>query len=165
MLLSIIIAGITYRSGNVHPVSYGEINHGALLVRDVMTKDATTLKRNEVLTLANDIMHLGRIRHMPVLDDDGSKLVGILSQRDLFRGALARALGYGQHAQRKIMDTFLVKEVMTTDLITASPDVSLVEAARILMERKIGCLPVIEGGKLVGILTEADFVALFVRKN
>jgi CBS domain-containing protein len=136
-----------------------------LLVRDVMTKEATTLKRNEVLTLASDIMQLGRIRHLPVLDDNGSKLVGILSQRDLFREALARALGYGQRAQRKVLDSLLVKDVMTTDLITTSPDVSLIEAARILMERKIGCLPVIEGGMLVGILTEADFVALFVRKN
>ena len=46
-------------------------------------------------------MNLGRIRHLPVLDDDGQQLVGIVSQRDLFRGALAKALGYGRYAQRK----------------------------------------------------------------
>jgi CBS domain-containing protein len=125
-----------------------------LRVRDVMTAEVTTLKRNDKLTLADDIMHLGRIRHLPVLDDDGQELVGIVSQRDLFRGALAKALGYGQSAQRKLMDSLVVKEVMSTDGVTTSPDISLVEAARVLMERKIGCLPVVENGRLVGILTE-----------
>lgn len=69
-----------------------------LRVRDVMTPDVTTLKRNDKLTLADDIMQLGRIRHLPVLDDDGQQVVGVVSQRDLFRGALARALGYGRRA-------------------------------------------------------------------
>ncbi len=135
-----------------------------LQVRDVMTQQVTTLKRNDQLSLANDIMQLGRVRHLPVLDDDG-RLAGILSQRDLFRGALAHALGYGHHAQRKMLDSLLVKEVMSSDVITTRPDTPLVEAARVLLERKIGCLPVVEGEQLVGILTEADFVAIFARKS
>jgi len=135
-----------------------------LRVRDIMTREVTTLKRNDQLSLANDIMQLGRVRHLPVLEDDG-RLAGILSQRDLFRGALAHALGYGQHAQRKVLDSLLVKEVMSSDVITAGPDMPLVEAARVLLERKIGCLPVVEGEQLVGILTEADFVAIFARKG
>jgi CBS domain-containing protein len=129
-----------------------------------MTQEVTTLKRNDQLSLANDIMQLGRIRHLPVLEDDG-RLAGILSQRDLFRGALAHALGYGQHAQRKMLDSLLVKEVMSSDVITTAPNTPLVEAARVLLARKIGCLPVVEGGQLVGILTEADFVAIFARKG
>jgi CBS domain-containing membrane protein len=136
-----------------------------LNVRDVMTTEVTTLKRNEKLTLADDLMHLGRIRQLPVLDDDGEQLVGIVSQRDLFRSALAKALGYGQSAQRKLLDTFSVKEVMTTDVITTTPDKPLIEAARVLIERKIGCLPVVENERLVGIITEADFVALVARKG
>jgi CBS domain-containing membrane protein len=134
-------------------------------VRDVMTAEVTTLKRNEKLTLADDLMHLGRIRHLPVLDDDGEQLVGIVSQRDLFRSALAKALGYGQSAQRKLLDTFSVKEVMTTDVITTTPGTPLIEAARVLMQHKIGCLPVVENGRLVGILTEGDFVAMVGRKG
>jgi CBS domain-containing membrane protein len=134
-----------------------------LKVRDVMTADPTTLKRNDKLTLADDIMRLGRVRHLPVVDDDDQTVVGIVTQRDLFRDALAQALGYGRHAQRKILDTLSVKDVMATEVITASPDASLVEAAKILTERKIGCLPVVENGKLVGILTEGDFVALVAR--
>jgi CBS domain-containing membrane protein len=136
-----------------------------LKVRDVMTADPTTLKRNDKLTLADDIMRLGRVRHLPVVDDDDQTVVGIVTQRDLFRDALAQALGYGRHAQRKLLDTLSVKDVMATEVITASPDASLVEAAKILTERKIGCLPVVANGKLVGILTEGDFVALVARQQ
>ena len=136
-----------------------------LRVRDIMSSDVTTLKRNDKLTLAEDIMNLGRIRHLPVLDDDGQQLVGIVSQRDLFRGALAKALGYGRYAQRKILDTLVVKDVMASEPITTGPETLLAEAARILGERKIGCLPVVESGRLVGIVTEADFVALVARQT
>jgi len=135
-----------------------------LRVRDIMSTDVTTLKRNDKLTLAEDIMNLGRIRHLPVLDDDERKLVGIVTQRDLFRGALAQALGYGRHAQRKILDSLVVKEVMTDAPVTITADATLAEAARVLGERKIGCLPVVEGDRLVGIITEADFVALVGRE-
>ena len=131
-------------------------------VRDVMTPFVATLKRNDKLTIADDVMRLGRIRHLPVLDADG-EVVGILSQRDLFRGSLARALGYGEHAQKKVLDSLVVKEVMTTDVVTTAPDVLLAEAARTMLARKIGCLPVLDAGKLVGIVTEADFVALVAR--
>lgn len=136
-----------------------------LKVRDLMTADPTTLKRNDKLTLAEDIMRLGRVRHLPVLDDDGKTLVGIVTQRDLFRDALAQALGYGKDAQRKLLDSLAVKDVMTSEVITVRPDASLVYAARVLTERKIGCLPVVEDGRLVGILTEGDFVALVARNS
>jgi CBS domain-containing protein len=139
-------------------------NPATLRVRDVMTSYVATLKRNDKLTLADDVMRLGRIRHLPVLDGDGD-VVGILSQRDLFRGSLARALGYGEHAQKKVLDSLVVKEVMTTDVATTSPDVPLADAARAMLTRKIGCLPVLAGGKLVGIVTEADFVALVARTD
>jgi CBS domain-containing protein len=131
-------------------------------VRDLMTAEVTTLGRNDALSIADDVMRLGRIRHMPVVDDDG-QLVGIVSQRDLFRGALARALGYGAHAQQKILGQLLVKEVMTNDPVTVAPDAPLAEAARLMLQRKIGCLVVVEGGSLVGILTESDFVRRFVK--
>ncbi|MGO9452750.1 MAG: CBS domain-containing protein [Candidatus Binataceae bacterium] len=134
-------------------------------VKDIMTSEGTTLKRNDKLTLADDLMRLGRIRHLPVLDDDEQELVGIVSQRDLFRDALARALGYGQRGRRKILDTFAIKEVMVTDVITAAPETSLADAARVMLERKIGCLPVVKDGRLVGILTESDFVALATRED
>jgi len=129
-------------------------------VRDLMTKEVTTLRRNDKLSIADDVMRLGRIRHLPVLDDD-EQVVGIVSQRDLFRGALARALGYGAHAQQKLLGQLLVKEVMTNDPTAIAPDAPLSEAARVMLKGKIGALVVIEDGRLAGILTEADFVRCF----
>jgi CBS domain-containing protein len=129
-----------------------------------MQREVATLQRNDKLTIADDVMRLGRIRHLPVVDEESSEpVVGIVSQRDLFRGALTRAFGYGEVARRKVMASIVVKEVMTTPVLTTTPDVPLREAARTMLEKKIGCLPVVDGGKLVGILTESDFVALFAR--
>lgn len=131
-------------------------------VRDLMSGAPQALGRNDQLSLADDVMRAERIRHLPVLEADGT-LCGILSQRDMFRGALAQALGYGTAAQQKMLTMLRMKEVMTTEVVTTRPDTALVDAARTMLERKIGCLPVMEGGRLVGILTESDFVALVAR--
>ena len=130
-----------------------------LRVRDIMSGEVTTLNQNEQLTIADDIMRLGRIRHLPVVDDD-ERIVGIVSQRDLFRSALARAIGYGEVAQNRVMGLLKVKEVMTIDVATIGPDASLAEAADIMLRRKLGCLVVAEENRIVGILTEGDFVEL-----
>ncbi len=128
-------------------------------VADLMTREVVTLGANEALGVADDVMGLARIRHMPVIDEDET-VIGLVSQRDLFRGALARALGYGEHAQKKLLGMMRVKEVMTTELVTVPPTTSLVEAAKLMTDRKIGCLVIIEDEKLAGILTESDFVRL-----
>jgi CBS domain-containing membrane protein len=129
-----------------------------------MTRDPKTLGRNDQLPLADDLMKQERIRHLPVLDDDG-ELVGIVSQRDMFRGALAHALGYGETAQRRMLGLLVVKEVMTTQVVTVGPDAPIADAARTMVDRKIGCLPVVEGGRLVGILTESDFVEMLASRG
>ncbi len=124
-----------------------------------MTRQVTTLGRNETLKSADDIMRLGRIRHLPVVDDDGN-LAGIVTQRDLFHGGLLRALGYGAHARDKALDGLVVKEAMQTEVLTTSANTPLAQAASLMLERKVGCLVVVDGAKIVGILTEADFVKL-----
>lgn len=129
-----------------------------------MTPEVTTLHRNDMLSLAEQLMNLGRIRHLPVVDEDG-QLVGIVSQRDLFHSGLLRALGHGKHAAGRVRDLLPVKEVMATDVITTRPDASLKEAALLMVEKKIGCLPVVDNGRLVGILTESDFVAHFLGRK
>jgi len=128
-------------------------------VRDVMSPDPFTLGRNERLSIAEDLMHQQRIRHIPVLDDDG-RLAGILSQRDLFRGALLRALGYGSRAEEMILDALVVKEAMVTEVVTTSPDTPLTEAAALMVEHGVGCLPVLDGEQLVGVITEGTFTRL-----
>jgi CBS domain-containing protein len=136
-----------------------------LTVKDVMTLNVKSLRLNEQLSLADDVMTLDRIRHLPVLDQDGEKLVGIVSQRDLFRGALAQAVGYTHRARRKLLDKLRIKDIMTADVITTTPETPLSEAAQMLMEHKIGCLPVVKDRRLAGILTETDFVALYLSRR
>ena len=132
------------------------------LISDLMTEDVVTLHRNDKLNIAEDIMTLGRIRHLPVLDEDEC-LCGLLSQRDLLHGALAGVLGYGRSGRRKLGEAVLVKEVMTPDPETIAPNAPLSEAAERMTRLKIGCLPVVdEKGTVVGIVTESDFVALHV---
>ena len=132
-----------------------------LQVRDLMTKDVVTLDRNEKLSVADDVMRLGRIRHLPIVDEDGA-LAGIVSQRDLFHSGLLRALGYGSHAKQQALDLLVLKEAMKTEVVTVLPNTPLSEAAKLMMDRKIGCLVVVEGKKIVGILTETDFVKLAI---
>ena len=133
-----------------------------LRVRDIMTKTVKTVDRNDSLATADDIMRLGRIRHIVVVDEDGA-LAGVLSQRDLFLGGLLKALGYGTHAKANALQMLVVKEAMVSDVVTTTPDTPLPRAAATMLARQIGCLPVVEGGKLVGIITESDFVAQFGR--
>jgi len=128
-------------------------------VRELMTPVVRTLGRNDELTHADGLMMAQRIRHVPVLDEDGC-VCGVVSQRDLFRGALAKALGYGKTAQQKMHSLLRVKEVMSTSVITIGPHEPLANAARLMLEHKIGCLPVVDGANLLGILTEGDFVKL-----
>jgi CBS domain-containing protein len=136
------------------------MNSPTLQVRDAMTHDVVTLDRNAKLLAADDVMRLGRIRHLPVLDEDGG-LVGIVTQRDLFHSGLVKALGYGSHARSSMLELLAIKETMKTEVVTTTPDTMLADAARIMIDRKIGCLVVMEGSKLVGILTESDFVKLY----
>jgi len=138
------------------------MNAKTLLVRDLMSKNVTTLDRNEKLSAADDVMRLGRIRHLPIIDESGD-LAGIVSQRDLFHSGLLRALGFGSHAKERAMDLLVLKEAMKTEVATVTPSAPLTEAAKTMLEKKIGCLVVVEGKKIVGILTESDFVKLALR--
>lgn len=132
-------------------------------VRDLMSGELRCVDRNASVASADEIMQRDGIRHLVVLEDDGGEVVGVLSQRDLFRSALARALGYGVRAQDKLLEQLRVKDVMTNDPLTIGPDAPLADAAAQLLEHKIGCLPVVEDGRPIGILTEADFVAAWRR--
>jgi CBS domain-containing protein len=130
-----------------------------LKVRDVMTCAVRTVNRNDQLSVADELMKLGGFRHVVVLDDAGT-VAGIVSRRDIFHGALAWSLGQGKAAHEKSLASYPVKQVMSAGVLTTAPDAELREAAALMAERKVGCLPVVDATKLVGILTEGDFVAL-----
>ena len=129
-----------------------------------MSTKVVTLERNDKLSVADDVMKQERIRHIPILDSDGG-LCGIITQRDLFRGIILRSLGFGSRAEQKMLDMLSIKDAMHEDVITTTPDTPLAEAAEVMLEKKIGCLPVVDGGRLSGLLSEADFVKRFAGRG
>ena len=131
-------------------------------VRDLMSHPVRTLDRNDMLSIADTVMRNERIRHLPVLDEAGA-LVGIVSQRDLFLNALVRALGHGTLARDRSFRTIVVKEVMIDDVVTTTSETPITAAAQVMVDRKIGCLPVVEGRAVVGILSESDIVSAVAR--
>lgn len=133
-----------------------------LKVRDLMTDEVVTVRAGEDLAKIMDTMDSVHIRHMPVIDDEGN-LIGIISVQDILQYALQGADVLPLSDQRQLLREISASEVMRTSAVTVEPDASAAEAGRTLMEMKISCLPVTEGSKLVGILTETDFVRHVVR--
>ena len=125
-------------------------------VRELMTVKVATLGSDDTLDIADGVMSMGRIRHLPVLE--AGQVVGVVSQRDLFRTALGAALAFGISRPQELTRSLEIRDVMSQPVVTVEPNALVQEAARTMAERKIGCLPVVEGGKLVGILTENDMM-------
>jgi len=131
-----------------------------MLVKDVMKTQLVTLNADSKLGFANDIMYLGRIRHLPVVK--GEAVVGILTQRDLYRASLTSILTNWKE-NKEFLDSIKVSEVMTKNVITVAPDATIEEAAQIMIDKKVGGLPVVkEKNKLVGLITETDVLQYFV---
>ncbi len=132
-------------------------------IRDIMTTEVVTLKVDEELSLASDIMTLARIRHLPIVA--GDRLAGIISQRDLFKASLDSVMGYDYGEARDHLKTVTIKEVMIEKVITIGPDTEIHAAGQILIEKKIGCLPVIRGSALIGMVTETDILQFYVSRH
>ncbi len=117
-----------------------------ITVADFMTTELVTVKESDDLALAESILRLGGIRHLPVVRE--RRLVGLVTQRDVLRAAR------GPASRPMQMSAF-----MTRDVTTVAPRTSLAHAANLMLRHKYGCLPVCESdGILIGIITESDFV-------
>jgi CBS domain-containing protein len=132
-----------------------------ICVREIMAKELMTLAPDERLHLANDLMTLGRVRHMPVVAK--GRLVGIVTQRDLFRAAISSVLRFRARAEREWLEHISVAEVMTKDVVTAPGDWTVRQAVDAMLAHSIGCLPVVEDGVLLGLVTETDCLRLLGR--
>jgi CBS domain-containing protein len=133
-----------------------------LVVADLMTSEVRTVGVNDELSVADELMKVGGFRHVVVVDEEG-KVAGVISHRDVFHGALAWSMGLGSAAHRKALEAYPVKQVMQTKVVSVDSRTPLAEAASLLLEHKIGCLPVLDGAALVGILTEGDILAVLSR--
>ncbi|HQR35602.1 MAG TPA: glutamate-cysteine ligase family protein [Blastocatellia bacterium] len=125
--------------------SYQTVSH-------LMATDLFTVRPDDLIDLAASVMDWKHIRHVPVEDDEG-RLVGLVSHRDLLR-----LLSHG--LLNKQSQPVAVKEVMKRDLVTVAPDTPTLDALKIMRHSKVGCLPVVELGRLIGIVTAYDFLAL-----
>lgn len=131
-------------------------------VRDIMTEKIVTISADDSLSTVEDIMTLGRVRHMPVVR--GGVLVGVVSQRDLLRASLSNLTeltGFGRDQRRAFLEAVEIRRVMSSPAITIPPDATPEQAAELMADRKIGCLPVVSGDALVGMLTETDLLRYF----
>jgi CBS domain-containing protein len=131
-----------------------------LRVRDLMTWEVVTVLPDTDTEAAWDLMSERQLRHLIVVDQDG-ELRGVISHRDLLRHALIEQSDVPRYVERQLLERTPVRDVMVQPAVTADPEQDVGEAARILFDNKIGCLPVVEGSRVIGILTESDFVRWF----
>jgi acetoin utilization protein AcuB len=132
-------------------------------VKDIMTRNPISIDPDAPVGTAIAVMADHRIRHLPVVEATGA-VVGIVTDRDLRSAALAPALeGHlSAEARRRLrgvgrtLENLRVKDTMTWHLVTTRPDMMLTQAAALMLEKRVGSLPVLEHGTLVGIITERD---------
>lgn len=130
-------------------------------VKDLMRMSVVTLHTSDALGIADDIMGMGRIRHLPVVDAN-NRVVGLVTQRDLYKAAISSVLGFDRAKEHEWLGKVKVGDVMTEEVVTVKADAGVVEAVEKMVTEKFGCLPVTdEDGKLVGLLTETDCLRCF----
>ena len=129
-------------------------------VKEWMTTPVAIIGAGAPVREAVELMKMRKIRHLPVLDDDG-RLIGIVTDRDLrqmvFDPAIQERLGDVVEA----LGALTVREIMTWAVITVRPESGIRQTARLMHEQKVGALPVVEDGRVVGMLTERDVLRAF----
>lgn len=134
-----------------------------VLVKHLMTAPVVTFFAEQTLPLADEIMRLKHFRHLPVVDD-GGRLVGLVSHRDLLAAEISTQTGLGRRQRLGIQEDVRVREIMTSEVWTVGPEVRASVAAATLLDHRYGCLPVVDGERrLIGIVTERDFLKFSMR--
>ena len=132
------------------------------LVSDIMTREVITLSEEDNLRGVSEGMEHFRFRHLPVVD--GKKLVGLITHRNLLKVAASSLEPASEQKTQAFNERLFARDVMLREVATVREDTRLIDAARLMWNEKIGCLPVVaDSNRLVGIVTEADFVLLTIR--
>jgi acetoin utilization protein AcuB len=126
-----------------------------------MTLEPVTVTPDATFPECFSLLREKRIRHLPVVDEEG-KLVGILARTDLLHASPSTATTLSAFEMNFVLANMHVRDAMSTPPITISEDAPLEEAARVMVQEKIGCLPVMRDGELVGLITETDIFETFV---
>ena len=131
-----------------------------MLVRDRMTSNPITITPDTSFPEAFRTMRENRIRHLPVVEKE--KLIGVVAQTDLLHASPSPATSLSVFEINYLLANLHVREVMSAPPVTVSEDAPIEEAARVMVEKKIGCLPVMRDGELAGLITESDVFEVFV---
>jgi acetoin utilization protein AcuB len=132
-----------------------------MLVKDRMTPNPLTITPDTSFPDAFRFIREKKIRHLPVVDEQG-KLLGVVAQTDLLHASPSSATTLSVFEVNYLLANLHVREVMSSPPITVPEDAPLEEAAKVMVEKKIGCLPVMRNGELVGVITETDIFESFV---
>ena len=132
-----------------------------MLVGERMSKNPIVITRDTGVDDALRLMRDKNVRRLPVMDKNG-KLVGIVSDKDLYLASPSPATSLDIFELRYLLSRLVVEKIMSTPVITVTPKAPLEEAARIMADKKIGGLPVVDGDNMVGIITESDLFKIFV---
>ena len=132
-----------------------------MLVRERMSSNPATVTADMPITEALRLLRDKQVRRLPVLDAKGG-LIGIVSEKDLLYASPSPATSLSIYEMHYLLARLQVREVMATEVITVEPDVPVEEAARIMVDHKIGGLPVMEAGRMVGIITQTDIFEVFL---
>lgn len=128
-------------------------------VEERMTRTVVTLGADQTLRDAIALMQRHRVRHLPVMD--GERLTGILTDRDVKRATPSLLTGVSQEEFDRVLSETHVSQVMTRNPFSVTPSTSLKDALKVLIDRRFSALPVVEGDRLVGILTITDLLRAF----
>lgn len=131
-----------------------------MFVRERMTVNPLTVTENTPVFEAGELLRKNNIARLPVLKD--GKLVGIITQEDLLKVSPSQATTLSVWELNYVLSKIQVKDGMTKNPVTISPDATLEEAAMLMRDKKVGALPVVENGKLIGIITESDIFDAFL---
>jgi len=131
-----------------------------MLVEKRMSANPVTVSPDDSFRHAMTLIRQKGIRHLPVVE--ANRLVGIVTDRDIRQASPSPATSLEVHELHYLLERVKVREIMTKRVYTVAPDTPIEEAARLMLQHKIGGLPVLDGGKLAGIITETDILAAFV---
>lgn len=133
-------------------------------VKDLMSRQVVTIESSDSCLEAVGRMHQARVRHLPVVDREGM-LVGVVTDRDLRHHLFSPGVykDLGSIGVDILLKAVPVAEIMSTPVVSVGPEAELMDAARLMLEDKVGSLPVVERGHVVGILTETDLLRQICR--
>ena len=132
-----------------------------MLVKNRMTPNPTTITTNTSLKEALELIRSQSFRHLPVVDGEG-KLVGITTEKSLVYASPTSATSLSVFEVDYILSRTKVGQIIQGEVITVGPELPIEEAARVMVDHSIGCLPVVEGDALVGIISDTDIFRVFV---